>query len=325
MTRGLIGKQAPIYKAKALLLADEVVAIPTETVYGLAGNGLNSRVLTKIFNLKKRPTFNPLILHVKDLAAVYELVEDVPPLAKKLATKFWPGPLTILLPKSPRIPNLVTAGLERVAVRIPAHPLTQKLLALLPFPLAAPSANTFQCLSPTSPEHVKADLSSKIPYILDGGQCEKGLESTIVAIEEEEIIVYREGAISLEDLETVGKVKLNKRSKIVAPGMSQKHYAPRIPLIIGKIPQLLEQYRQEPVGILSFCTSYKVESPHIECILSRTQNYTEAAQNFFSMLHQLQNSKIKYILTEYLPEENLGRAINERLRRGQIETSDLTI
>jgi L-threonylcarbamoyladenylate synthase len=162
------------------LHASEPVAIPTETVYGLAGNALDVAAVARIFEVKNRPTFDPLIVHVASVAAVKAHVIDFPAAARQLAAHFWPGPLTLLLPKQPHIPDLVTAGLPRVAIRVPVHPLTRTLLERLPFPLAAPSANPFGYISPTTAQHVYDQLNGLIPYILDGGPCQVGLESTIV-------------------------------------------------------------------------------------------------------------------------------------------------
>ena len=202
-----------ILKAKNLLEHGELVAIPTETVYGLAGNALNASAVAKIFSVKNRPAFDPLIVHVPNVNAVYEYVAEIPEKAYALAQRFWPGPLTLLLQKKSIIPDLVTAGLETVGVRCPDHPLTQDLLKILSFPLAAPSANPFGYVSPTTPAHVDEQLGDKIKYILDGGKCEVGIESTIVGMENGEVVVYRMGGLSTEEIESVvGNVKIQTHS-----------------------------------------------------------------------------------------------------------------
>ena len=193
-----VGKD--ILKAKLHLADSEVVAIPTETVYGLAANGLNSVAIAKIFTAKKRPLSNPLILHYKDTPSAFNDVIKIPDAARLLAQEFWPGPLTMLLPKKSHIPDSVTAGKHRVAIRVPNHPVTRALLESLDFPLAAPSANLYGCISPTTANHVLGQLNNRIPYILDGGKCNKGIESTIVGFDDGEVVVYRLGGIDIEAL-----------------------------------------------------------------------------------------------------------------------------
>ena len=188
-----IGKD--IEKSAALLASGELVAIPTETVYGLAGNALDEKAVVQIFKSKNRPRFDPLIVHVAGIDQVYNYVESIPEELKALAEAFWPGPLTLLLTKKSIIPDLVTSGLGKVGVRVPNHALTLSLLERLDFPLAAPSANPFGYISPTSASHVQDHLGDKLAYILDGGHCEVGLESTIVGMEEGQVIIYRLGVI----------------------------------------------------------------------------------------------------------------------------------
>src|SRR5688572_28570624 len=207
----VIGKD--INKAKSLLENGELVAIPTETVYGLAGNALRSSSVTKIFDVKNRPQFDPLIVHVPDMEHAERYATQIPKQAKVLASHFWPGPLTLLLKRKSTIPDLVTSGLDTVGIRCPNHPLTRELLTSLPFPLAAPSANPFGYVSPTRPEHVQDQLGDKIPYILDGGVCPVGIESTIVGFENDIPIVHRLGGLTLEKIESiVGKVRVQINS-----------------------------------------------------------------------------------------------------------------
>src|ERR1035437_8374682 len=198
-----------IEKAKQILQEGGLVAIPTETVYGLAANALNKDAVFKIIEAKNRPHFDPLIIHTDSIEKVKLHVSDFPQWAQQLANAFWPGPLTLLLPKKNSIPDLVTSGLPQVAVRIPNHPLTLQLLKSLDFPLAAPSANPFGYVSPTNAEHVAAQLQGSVDYILDGGPCDVGIESTIVGFEDGKITIYRLGGLAIEDIEKlVGKVQV---------------------------------------------------------------------------------------------------------------------
>ncbi len=194
----MIGKD--INKAIQFLKGGEVVGIPTETVYGLAGNGFDESATLKIFEVKERPTFNPLILHTNSFTKVESFVKSFPQKAKSLAEAFWPGPLTLLLPKSDKVSDVVTSGSPLVAVRIPNHPLTLELLEQLDFPLAAPSANKFGRISPTSPQNVVSQLGDELPYVLDGGNCGVGIESTIIGFEDNISIVYRVGGLSVEEI-----------------------------------------------------------------------------------------------------------------------------
>ena len=200
-------------QAKQLLAAGQLVAIPTETVYGLAGNALDEQAVLEIFRVKNRPAFDPLIVHTDSFERIADFVREIPEKALLLAQHLMPGALTLLLPKSDLIPDLVTSGLDRVAVRIPNHSLTRSLLSGLSFPLAAPSANPFGYISPTTAQHVEQQLGNQIPYILDGGPCEVGLESTIVGFENDEPIIYRKGGLAIETIERlVGTVRVQAHS-----------------------------------------------------------------------------------------------------------------
>ena len=307
-----------IQQAKRILENGQLLAIPTETVYGLAANAFDIVAVARIFEAKNRPTFDPLIVHTHCLENVYEFTEAIHPKLLKLAQTFWPGPLTLLLPKKRIVPDLVTSGLDRVGVRIPNHPLTLELLQQLPFPLAAPSANPFGYISPTSAKHVNDQLGSKIDYILDGGSCQVGLESTIVGEEQGEIIIYRLGGLAIEAIkEIVGEVsiQLNQSSNPKAPGQLKSHYAPKKPIFIGKITELQQQHPDKKQGIITFGDSSVAPSNAVIKNLSPSQNYQEAAINLFSFLRELDESSIDVILCELLPEQSLGSAINDRLRR----------
>ena len=192
-----------IKKAKKALKKNKLVAIPTETVYGLAGNAYDESALVEIFKLKNRPFYNPLIIHIKSASSITDVAIDIPESAMILAEKFWPGPLTLVLKKQPHISDLITAGKDTVAVRVPNHPVALELLDKLDFPLAAPSANPFGSISPTNADHVFNYFGGKLEVILDGGECEKGLESTIIGFEENQPILYRHGSISSEEIEKI--------------------------------------------------------------------------------------------------------------------------
>lgn len=311
-----IGKD--ISKAAALLKQGKLVAIPTETVYGLAANALDVDAVTKIFLAKNRPYFDPLIVHVRDVSSTVEYAEKIPAKALELMKRFWPGPLTLLLPKKNIIPDLVTAGLDRVGLRCPDHPMTLALLQSLTFPLAAPSANPFGYVSPTTPHHVNEQLGNEIEYILDGGACQVGIESTIIGFEVDSPIIYRLGGLRIEDIESVtGPVQVNisSMSNPQAPGQLQSHYAPRKQVLIGNILQLISENKSKSVGVLSFRKLSLPSEVNKEMVLSPSGNLEEAAQKLFSALRDLDKSEVDMIITELVPDTGLGRAINDRLRR----------
>jgi len=313
-----IGKD--IIKSAALLASGQLVAIPTETVYGLAANALDEKAVLQIFKSKNRPRFDPLIVHLASIDQVYDYVENIPDELKALAEVFWPGALTLLLPKKDIIPDLVTSGLGKVGVRVPNHPLTRSLLELLDFPLAAPSANPFGYISPTSASHVQHHLGEKLAYILDGGLCEVGLESTIVGMEQGQVIIYRLGGVSVGAIEdVVGKVLIlpQSSSNPQSPGMLKSHYAPRKPMVLGDLDELMQQYQLEKGGfaILSFKRSFPEVPASNQVALSSSGDYDEAARNLFSAMRTLDETNATLILAEELPEIHLGKAINDRLRR----------
>lgn len=307
-----------IRKAKEWLEKNEVVAIPTETVYGLAGNAFQPQAVARIFEVKNRPSFDPLIVHTDSLEKVMQFVTYLPDKAQQLANAFWPGPLTLLLPKKDLIPDLVTSGLDTVGVRIPSHPLALSLLASLDFPLAAPSANPFGYVSPTTAEHVRSQLELHIPYILDGGPSQVGIESTIAGFDGDRVIIYRLGGTSVEEMErAVGSliVKTSSSSNPKAPGMLISHYAPRKPVFTEGLEQLLGKYPPEEIGLLAFCEGHPAIPVRNQVILSAKASLTEAAQHLFAGLRSLDASPVSVIFAELLPEKGLGRAINDRLRR----------
>jgi len=305
-----------IEKAIQLLCNNEIVAIPTETVYGLAGNALSPEAITKIYTAKKRPFFNPLILHTHDINEI-EKYADVSNAAMHLMQQFMPGPFTILLPKKNIVPDLLTAGSTKVAVRIPAHKMAIELLRQLDFPLAAPSANPFGYISPVTAMHVYEHLNGEIPYVLDGGSCSVGVESTIVEVTTEQIIIHRLGGIGKEAIEAVATLPVvlqKKHAPISTSGQLKSHYAPTTPLLVGNVEELIKQHINQKIAVISFNTTFiGVDN----FVLSTTSSLSEAASNLFATLHTIDAKDYDVIIAEKFPEEGIGAAINDRLERAQ--------
>lgn len=305
--------------AKRLLDENRLVGIPTETVYGLAGNALNTDAVLEIFKVKQRPSFDPLIVHAANLDQIRSIVKEIPHQVALLAKELWPGPLTVLLKKKAEIPDLVTSGLDTVAVRIPRHPLTLSLLDSLEYPLAAPSANPFGYISPTKAVHVNEQLGNSIDYILDGGDCHIGVESTIISFEEKIPTILRLGGQPIEHLmQLLGEVKVNEHSSSspIAPGMLKSHYAPSKKLVLNSQSDLLEQYSAAEIGVLVFGEMHN-EIPIInQFVLSDTGSVDEAAKNLFSAMRELdQKPDIRIIVADPIPNIGIGKAINDRLKR----------
>ena len=307
-----------ILTASAFLRKGELVGIPTETVYGLAANALNPEAVLRIFQVKGRPTFNPLIVHVHDANQFSLYANEVPDVIKLLAEHFCPGPLTFVLPKKSNIPDLVTGGGNTVALRVPGHPLTLQLLKSLDFPLAAPSANPFGYISPVTALHVQEQLDGKVAYILDGGPSMIGVESTVVMMRDENLVVLRVGGVSVESLREVYPhvvVEINQSSNPKSPGQLKSHYAPRIPLKLGVINELLEQHSDKKLAVLSFKNTFSHAAITALEVLSAEGSDTEAARNLFAALRRLDQTNADIIIAEKLPEKGLGMAINDRLER----------
>lgn len=308
-----------INKAKEALLKNELIAIPTETVYGLAGNAYDETALKKIFELKKRPFYNPLIVHLKSVSCIYDVATDIPENALKLAEKFWPGPITLVLKKQAHISDLITAGKDTVAVRVPNHPVALALLEKLEFPLAAPSANPFGSISPTTAAHVLHYFGDNLKVILDGGECANGLESTIVGFENNQVILYRHGSISVEEIEKiVGKLLIttNNDKTPNAPGMLSRHYAPMTDTYLtDTISELIKSFKGRKIGLLLFKNHSNDDTIMHQEVLSQSGNLTEAAKNLYAAMHRLDHSKLDVILAERLPNIGLGKTINDKLER----------
>jgi L-threonylcarbamoyladenylate synthase len=306
-------------KAILTLKNNELIAIPTETVYGLAGNAFSNLAVKKIFELKNRPAHNPLIVHIKSSDYLPNIAEDIPEKAFELAKNFWPGPLTLVLKRKKNILDTITSGKDTVAIRVPNHPLSLELLNQLDFPLAAPSANPFGQISPTSAEHVFSYFKNDLDVILDGGECKSGVESTIIGFEENQAILYRYGAISVEEIEQViGEIRFLTKDdkKPSAPGMLSKHYAPRKEIYFtNKVSELANNFQNKKIGFILYKDFTFINKNCFKEVLSESGNLTEATMNLYEALHKLDNSDCDLIIAEKFPDEGLGRTINDRLIR----------
>ena len=329
-------------KAITLLRAGEVVALPTETVYGLAADALNAEAVAKIFEAKERPRFDPLIVHLPDrdwLEKIVDLPAQDRPVILKLVETFWPGPFTIVLPKRVIVPDIVTAGLDTVAVRISAHPVFAEIICAFGGPLAAPSANRFGQVSPTTAQHVLDELNGRIPLIVDGGATTHGIESTIVAVRDGKIDILRRGPITEEELSIFG-AKVNvvaSAQRLSAPGQLPTHYAPNTPLRLIDTVKSFEPEENQRVALLAW-TSRKGDckiAPAVgnrrslkfvaERQLSEQEDLREAAANLFRYLRELDALDVDLIVAERVPDHGLGAAIMDRLRRAahrQLDTPD---
>ncbi len=294
-------------EAIRLLAGGGVVAFPTETVYGLGARAADVAAVAEVFRLKARPTFDPLIVHVADADCAWSLAAEVPDAARRLAATFWPGPLTLVLPKRSTVPDLVTAGLDGVGLRVPVHPLARALVEAVG-PLAAPSANPFGGVSPTAAEHVEASLGDAVA-VLDGGPCEVGVESTVLAVDGDVVTWLRPGGVPLEAIEAVvGPVSEAVDSGVPrAPGRLLRHYAPRTPLWLD-VPVPVEGR----FGWMGLGTP--PPGPWVTCE-SLGENDVRAAQRLFACLRSLDGRSLDGIIAHRLPPSGLGRAVNDRLER----------
>ena len=305
--------------AANILSQGGLVGIPTETVYGLAANAFDQQAILNVFEAKNRPAFDPLITHVGTLAQLEDLTLDIPSKAEALIDKFWPGPLTLVLKKSNRISNLISSGLDTAAFRMPRHPITRELLLSLEFPLVAPSANPFGYVSPTTAQHVMQQLGDQVDYTLDGGPCNIGIESTIISFDYPQPTILRLGGLGVEAIEQViGPINVNTHSSSnpTAPGMLKSHYAPTIPIMVGDIDAMLKTEKNHKIGILSYHKKYP---DYINFVLTETSDINEATMHFFAGLRWLDEQDIDKILTEYVPDIGLGKAINDRLSRASAQ------
>lgn len=314
-----------IARAAECLRRGELVAFPTETVYGLGANALDQQAVAAVFDAKGRPRFDPLIVHVAELAAARRLVAEFPIAAEKLAEHFWPGPLTMVVPKAEVIPDLVTAGCATVAIRVPAHRVARELLRLADVPVAAPSANLFGRISPTTATHVYEQLGDSVAVILDGGPSEIGVESTVVLMTTERPVLLRPGGATLEEIETVLGAKVvvptqadlaGNTFELQSPGRLPQHYAPRTPLVLGKSNgKSAKTHTAQRVGLLAFRVPADGGEYAMVETLSPRGDLREAAANFFAALRRLDAAGLDLIVAEPFPELGLGRALNDRLHR----------
>ena len=310
-----------VSEAARLLKEGEVVAIPTETVYGLAGNAFEPKALAKIFAAKERPTFDPLIVHIADIAQLTDIAKDIPDSAYRLAEAYWPGPMTIILPKKDCIPDLCTSALPSVAVRFPSHPIAQAIIKESGLPLAAPSANLFKHVSPTTAEHVAAQLADRIAGIVDGGPCSVGVESSIISLAGEKPTVLRPGAITPEMFAKVlGDVAIKESTSkpgqpMLAPGQCDTHYRPQVPLYYGEVPA--GYTLPEHTVRIAFGTQAGPIPATVN--LSATGDMVEATSKLYAFMHDLDKSEYDLILVDPIPNTGVGMALNDRLKRASIK------
>ena len=319
-------RQSATERAVELLEKGEPVALATETVYGLAADALNSIAVAKIFEAKERPHFDPLIVHLPGydwLDRVAAVRDDERQLIEELADRFWPGPLTIVLRKREIIPDIVTAGLDTVAVRISSHPVFEQIIGGFGRPVAAPSANRFGRVSPTTAQHVCDELDGRIPLIVDGGPTAHGIESTIVAVRDGKIHILRRGPVTTEQLSKFGKIEIaGPIGKLSAPGQLPTHYAPRTPLRLIEDAEAFSPEENQRVGLLAWTSVRSEEDFAIVRRLSERQDLRQAAANLFCYLRELDQSDLDFIVAERVPLRGLGAAIMDRLQRAAYRPLD---
>lgn len=303
--------------AVEFLSQGEVVGLPTETVYGLAAEATRPEAVLRIFEAKERPFFDPLIVHLPDRDWLDRLTRDRDPLIEALIERFWPGPMTLVLPKREIVPDVVTSGLATVAVRMSAHPVFQAVISRFGKPLAAPSANRFGRISPTSAGDVQQELGGRIPLIVDGGRTLHGVESTILSVDSGEIRILRSGPITPEQLQEFGKVKFGAAGATPdAPGQLKSHYAPRTPLRLIEEPgDFPRADSARAIGCLAWEKAPEGFPAHAVRVLSASGDLREAAATLFAKMRELDEMGLDQILAEPVPERGLGIAIMDRLRK----------
>ncbi|MDX2168690.1 MAG: L-threonylcarbamoyladenylate synthase [Deltaproteobacteria bacterium] len=312
-----IADQVAIAAAAQALRAGELVAFPTETVYGLGAVATDAAAVARIFAVKQRPAFDPVIVHVESLDRARRVVARLDGAARRLAERFWPGPLTLVLPRAADIPDIVTAGLPTVGVRLPSHPVAQALIAATDRPIAAPSANPFGYVSPTTAAHVAAQLGDAVPLILDGGACAVGLESTIVGFADGQPTLLRSGAITLEMLEAeLGAVRVATDTPLpTAPGQLPRHYAPRTPLTLIDSPAAVAAAERQHAALLATGPVADTDGfAHVER-LSNDGDLLVAATRLFAAMRALDAGGFARVYALRVAETGIGRAIMDRLRR----------
>ncbi len=307
-----------ITRAAEMIRSGKLVVFPTETVYGLGADALNPEAVIKIFEAKERPKFDPLIVHIADESQLNDLCRDINDTAKKLIKNFWPGPLTIILKKKEIIPDIVTSGLPTVAIRMSSHAVARELIKKSKCPIAAPSANKFSYITPTTAKTVFEQISNKVDMILDDGRSDIGIESTIISVTEEPVIL-RPGGLAIEEIEKlIGKIKSAKsKGKIEAPGQMKKHYAPNTEMEFFTSETVLPENKN--LGLIAFKSlpenKDRFESFESIEILSPKGDLHEAARNLFSVMYKLDKQKLDKIYVEKVPEKGIGIAIMDRLKK----------
>lgn len=317
----IAGNSEGIEEVAAILKRGEICAVPSETVYGLAANALDPVAVEKIFAAKGRPHTDPLIVHISDIGMLHQCAVNLPQCVESLAAAFWPGPLTVIVQKHPRVPDVVTAGLPCVAIRMPGHPVLRELIARCGFPLAAPSANPFGYISPTRVEHVAATLGDKVHWGLDGGSCQHGVESTILNLCDTPPRILRQGPILPEMIRTATGIlpQLHHTAvkgndvPLLAPGTLLRHYSPSTPVVLCDNPDLHES--DDPLTALVLWARPVGSTPTNVYWLSETGDAAEAAHNLYSMLHALDSGQYRRIVVQRAPDHGLGHTVNDRLQR----------
>jgi L-threonylcarbamoyladenylate synthase len=306
---------AEIDRAAQLIRAGRLVAFPTETVYGLGANALDAEAVARIYSVKRRPLTSPLIVHVASTEMTQSLVADWPESAERLARAFWPGPLTLVLKKQPAIPDIVTAGLSTVAVRMPAHPIAQALIRAARVPLAAPSANRFTELSPTTADHVRESLGSEVDLILDGGPCQVGIESTVLSLAEAKPILLRPGGIPRTALEAIiGPVEIAHEPQAgahLSPGLHPRHYSPRTTLYLSSNGKLPDQGQEKGL----YLRHRHPPGRSVVTIHQMPESAADYAAVLYDVLHQADSRNYNWIAVDLPPSTPEWEAIHDRLRR----------
>ena len=320
-----------LMRAAARLRDGQLVAFPTETVYGLGANALDAAAVARIYAAKGRPSHNPVIVHVADADAAHNVVREWPPFAQRLAERFWPGPLTLVLPKSPRVPDSVTAGLDKVGVRVPAHPVALALLRLANVPVAAPSANRSNAVSPTTAQHVATSLAGNDVLVLDGGACEVGIESSVVDVSGEIPVLLRPGGISRESLEAELGVRIATATESLrddapraSPGMLHKHYAPRAKVVVvahgdaegaARAVAKATQRGDTPVGVMAIREDVRRAVSGAARIAAMDDDPRGYARWLYAELHAMDDAHVATIVVEDVPSDAAWDGVRDRIVR----------
>lgn len=326
-TKVLKASEEAIEEAAVIIKNGGVVGLPTETVYGLGANAFDSSAVEKIFEAKGRPKDNPMIVHVSKLDEVYPLVREFPEEAKRLARKYWPGPLTIIMPKSDKVPSRTSGNLDTVAVRMPSHPVMRKVIEKAGCPVAAPSANLSGSPSPTNAKYVFDDMNGRVPLIIDGGECEVGLESTVITLASGKPRLLRPGGITPRQLEEVlgeividkaVKAKLEENAEAASPGMKYKHYAPKIKVVIVKADtdKYAEYVSSHSENAAALCFEEDKDKLSVPCVTyGKADDSSSQAKRLFDALRELDETGARIAFAHCPSDEGVGLAVYNRLLR----------